>query len=325
MRRTSRCSWLVTVGVLAVCGLCPSRARALPFSSSCDRIEIDGNEFGSADGAFDFVDDFANGSLAPEWTVLLGTASESGGAAVVRDPGTPILLGGTVLEISTIENEAHGISDGSGNFTMVSHWLPTVPATNAEFHMQLYAIAPVIEAAGITVNDNTPEMAAQLGGGALAGYSVSESVTQGFGSGFTTEQYHAVPIGPGAVTGEIVLRMTFDDTTNLLTCSFSLDGGATFQSPFPSMHIFNGGVNDYDILLGAAAAEQHTSLPPPTLVPLPLKIFDLDNPSSPTARRLRYTAKATEFFGASLGNPAAFGATLHVQVDGGSQCFALPP
>ncbi len=78
----------------------------------------------------------------------------------------------------------------------------------------------------------------QRGGGALAGYSVSQSVTHGFGSGFTTVQYATVPITAASVTGPIVERCSLDETTDMLTCSFSLDGGAAFQAPFPPVHVF---------------------------------------------------------------------------------------
>src|SRR4029077_1510159 len=89
---------------------------AAVFSASCDRFEIDGNAFGAFDGTSDFVDEFDDGMLAPSWTVLLGTVTETGGDAVMHDPGTPIPLGATTLEISTIENDVHGIEKGAGNF-----------------------------------------------------------------------------------------------------------------------------------------------------------------------------------------------------------------
>jgi hypothetical protein len=102
------CAAIVLCAILAAPGL------ALVFSSSCDRFEIDGNSFGAADGTPDFVDDFNDGMLAPSWTVLLGTAEETGGAAVVHNPGASIQLGATQIEISTIENAVHGIENGPG-------------------------------------------------------------------------------------------------------------------------------------------------------------------------------------------------------------------
>src|SRR5262245_39771520 len=106
----------ILVAAFALAALVPASAPALTFSSSCDRFAIDGNEFGSADGVFDFVDEFDDGALAPSWSVLLGTAIESGGTVTVRNPGAMIALGASQLEISTIENEDHEIVDGSGDF-----------------------------------------------------------------------------------------------------------------------------------------------------------------------------------------------------------------
>src|SRR6185436_4136212 len=132
-------------------------------------------------------------------------------------------------EISTIENEVHEIEDGEGDFTATSYWAPTLPSVDREFHLQLYSISPVIEAAGLSVNNLSPQVAAQQG--VAPGYSISQSLTQGLGPGFVTLQSNFVPIPP-VVTGQIVLRMALDDATNMLTCSFSLDGGTTFASPF---------------------------------------------------------------------------------------------
>jgi hypothetical protein len=141
---TMRCLTIVLVGLLS---MAPA-ARASTFSSSCDRFEIDGNTFGPHDGTLDFVDDFDGGSLPPSWSVLLGSAEEAGTDVTAHDPGTGVPLGPTPFEISTVENAVHEIDDGGGDFTMTSRWEPVLPGIDDEFHMQLYAQAPIIEAAG---------------------------------------------------------------------------------------------------------------------------------------------------------------------------------
>ncbi len=291
---------------------------AVVFSASCDRFEIDGNAFGAFDGTPDFVDEFDDGTLAPSWTVLLGTVTETGGDAVMHDPGTSIPLGATTLEISTIENQVHGILQGAGDFLEKSYWV-TLPTTNSEFHMQLYSVSPIIEAAGLTVNNATS--ATQQG--APAGYSVTQSLTHGFGGSFTTIHSDTVSISVSAVTGPIVLRCAFDDATDMLTCSFSLDGGTTFQSPFPSIQIFNGGVTDYDILLGAAGFQSNSQ--PTSTQMLPLQLLSVKNPSDPTARRVTFKAKSPRNSGTFIvGNPTVNGATLNVKLDSVTRCFSLP-
>jgi hypothetical protein len=314
--------WL-TIVLVGLLSTVPA-ARAATFSSSCDRFEIDGNTFGPHDGTIDFADDFDGGSLAPSWSVLLGTAEEAGTDVTAHDPGTNVPLGPTTFQISTVENAVHEIDDGGGDFTMTSRWEPVVPGTDNEFHMQLYTQGPIIEAAGLSVNNLSPGVATQQGNGALAGYSINQSLTRGVGTGFTTVQSNSVAIDPMQVAGHIALRMSFDDATNMLTCSFSLDGGATFLSPFPPIHIFNMGVTDYDVLLGAAALLP-SSATPPVAQGVPLGVLSVKNPSGPESRRVTYKAVAPRDAGLTLfGNPLSGGATFKVKLDAVTQCFSMP-
>jgi len=296
----------------------PVRART--FSSSCDRFEVDGNAFGPADGTSDFVDEFTSATLAPNWALLLGTVVQTGGALAAKNPGTAVQLGAVPFEISTAENALHEIGDGEGDVTMTSSWLPPLPATDTEFHMQLYSISPIIEAVGLTVTNLSPSTAALQG--SPAGYTVDQSLTHGFGAGFSTLQSNSASIDPAAVTGRIVIRMSLDDATNMMTTSFSLDGGATFQSPFPPMHIFNGGVSDYDILLGAAALGSNTG--PTSTQMLPLEQLVVKTGKTPQSRRVTYKASFARGQGLLLGNPVTAGAKLDLRVDAENQCFSMP-
>src|SRR5262245_19261702 len=102
---TSRSMLLGLVSALVLWSM-PRTASALPFSSSVQRFEADGNVYGSADGVFDLVDEFDDGVLAPNWAILLGTAVESGGVLTLRDPGLQVPLVGLPQEISTVESTA---------------------------------------------------------------------------------------------------------------------------------------------------------------------------------------------------------------------------
>ena len=104
-----RSMWAVLVGV-AVGLSCVPDARALSFSASVDRFEADGNVYGSADGAFDLVDEFDDGALAPAWAPLLGTVVESGGVLTARDPGVVLAFLGLPQELSTAESTAEPAS-----------------------------------------------------------------------------------------------------------------------------------------------------------------------------------------------------------------------
>ena len=322
MPTSPRARWLAFVAFVAFVAFAgapsPAIAHHHVFSSSVDRFEIDGNVFGSPDGALDFVDEFDDGVLGPDWAPLLGTAVETGGVVVLENPGTDISIGSLVLDVSNIELDTD-VEDGGGNFTATSYWLPVVPGTDDEFHMQTYGVGSLIEAAGLSFENQSAASAATLPG-SLAGPAIVEQLTRIGGDNLTTR--FEVPVDPGAITGRIVFRLSFDDATNLLTGSFSLDGGATFQSPFPPIPIFNG-VSGSEILLGAGGNSPPSPPPPP---PAPETVatylFQVKNPSLPAARQLIYKVKDQRH--SVIGNPTLFGATLKVKLDGTSQCFTMP-
>ena len=113
----SRSSWPLLFA-LAIVGGWPARAVASHhvFSHSVDRFEVDGNVFGPFDGTLDYVDEFDDGTIAPDWTQLLGTSVESGGVVMLKNPGTDYTIGGVSVDVSNIENE-DAVVDGAGDFT----------------------------------------------------------------------------------------------------------------------------------------------------------------------------------------------------------------
>jgi len=262
----------------------PTAAPALTFSSAVERFEADGNGYGSVGGAFDLVDEFDDDDIEPNWEILLGTAVESGGKLTLRDPGVVAPLVGLPQEISTVESTVE-LANGGGDFTITSYWDPTPLALNRQFFFQLYGVSPVIEASGFTVNNFDAETAADVG--VPAGYSIGVERIFPFGNP-EPPVAHYVSIDPLSITGQIVLRMTFDDTTDLATYSFSLDGGLTFQSPFPSLQVFKLSP-DAEILLGAAAVP--SSAPPPgcevVIDPARVRFQKLSSPDGEQNVRMR--------------------------------------
>jgi hypothetical protein len=291
MASTARVPWLTAL-LLSV-ALTPASASHTTFSSSVDRFEVDGNVFGPSDGVLDFVDEFDDGTLAPEWSVLLGSATEAGGVATMHSPGTDVNIGPVHVDTSNIEKE-DDVQDGAGNFTATSYWVPALPGTNQEFHMQLYGVGSVIESAGLQVTNMSPEVAAAKSPPGIAGYAIGQVLIH---IGPDTVQSSAVALDPADVTGAIVFRLSFDDATNALTASFSLDGGVTFQSPFPPMTIFQG-VSASEILLGAAT---DISLPPPVNPPCGSVA-----PTSNAVLRLKHSIMFRGILGAAAGVPPAF-------------------
>jgi hypothetical protein len=317
MSTNARTPWLLLL-LLVVAGSLAGLASGQTFSAAVDRFEADGNNFGSVGGALDFVDEFDNGTIAPDWAPLLGTAVEASGVVTLRDPGTPIPLPGFNSVVSNIENE-EGLANGAGDFTASAYWLPAVPATDTEFHFQTYAVQGLIEAAGLTFT-NLSAAAAAAQPGSLAGPAVSQTLTY-IGSPSPPPASATVAVNPASITGRIVFRLAFDDATDMLTTAFSLDDGATFQSPFPPLHIFNG-VTETELLLGAGAALGTPPPPPPAIQLLSTQLFLVRNPATPDRRKIVYRVRQ---IGPSVqGNPMVGGATLAMSLAAATQCFHLP-
>jgi hypothetical protein len=239
---------------LALLPSLPVAAGAITFSSSVDRFEADGNEFGSADGVFDLVDEFDDASLAPNWAILLGSATEAGNVLTFHDPGVVAPLVGLPQEISVVEASTD-VADGAGDFTLTSYWDPTPLPVNRQFFFQFYAISPVVEAWGFTVNNFDAATAPLVG--TPVGYSIGVQRVFPLGNQLPPVASY-VTVNPASITGRIVLRMSFDDDTNLMTYAFSLDGGTTFQSPFPAIQAFVLS-SEAELLLGAAAVAPSSS------------------------------------------------------------------
>jgi hypothetical protein len=331
MQGSARVSWPMVFALAAVTGL-PARAIASHhvFSYSVDRFEVDGNVFGPVDGTLDYVDEFDNGTIVPDWVALLGTNLESGGVVTLKNPGTDYTIGGVSVDVSNIENE-DAVANGSGDFTATAYWLPSLALTDQEFHFQLYELGPVIESVGLSVGSASAAVPP-----AIIGPSISQALTQISGT-YNTLAYNTISIDPNDVTGQIVLRISFDDASNTVTNSFSLDGGTTFQSPFPALPAFVG-VSEYEFLLGAGVIEgpppagTPTATPTPAATPTPtplptpqmvgLRLLMVKNPSGPAFRKIVYKVK--DFGHTVAGNPLASGATWNLKLDDMSQCFSMP-
>jgi hypothetical protein len=195
-----------------------------------------------------------------------------------------------------------------------------LPGTDRLFHLQLFGQdnSLEIEAAGIAVTNLSPETAAAYSPPALPGLVVSQTLSyrdDGY-SDLEILDYDAVPIDAGAVTGRIVLRLAFDDDTDLLTTSFSLDGGTTFQSPFPARPVFRR-ASAHHILPGAAAVNQ------PGIHPTQfLDLHRFEAKARPAARAV--TLQVRRFNVPVFDKPNQGGATLNLGLDGTTQCFAMP-
>lgn len=221
------------------------RVNATPYSFIVDRFEVVGNLPGNV------VDEFDDGSLDPLWEIREPggptAVVEAGGVVTFSNPGSVEIEDGLLRrEFSHIYSRPSStllVEDGAGDFHGTSTWAPIIPGQNQFYHMNLIRHFH-FESIGIAVTNFMPGVADHFG--VPAGPSVilaREFDVQG------------VPIMPGDIIGDIALRLAFDDDANLYTGAFSLDGGATFLSPFSAVTPTPGGPSLADWRLGAESWE----------------------------------------------------------------------
>ena len=224
--------FVLTILVIGTLLIMNSRVDATPYAFSMDRFQVVGNLPG------DIVDEFDDGVLDP-WVVYDPTVVESGGLVSFSSPGTVEgMLRNSFYVLSEMTFIGSGypspfvVENGAGDFTGVSRWVPTVPGENQWYEMQV----------GYELKQEPHEgMDISLG---VANWDTVVADFLGIPSGLGISFYRAgdipigdwvwqhIPIAESDITGDILLRLNFDDATDQFTAHFSLDGGATFQSPF---------------------------------------------------------------------------------------------
>ena len=235
--------WFVTLaGVALATWLGGTWASAAVFDFRVDRFAVDGNVFGPLDGVPDRVDDFSDGVLPP-WFVVYGTASEHDGFLHLTSPGTHVPDGfgavpGLPLDLSEVYY-SYVLSDGRGSFTATAAWDSTVLGYGDFNHFSLFGYVDptnplgAYEVVGVAISNPTPA-------GQPAAYSATRFGVRYIGGAFQPLDLESVSIDPATITGQIVLRIAFDDATNAVTVSLSVDGGATFLPPFTPVSFFTG-------------------------------------------------------------------------------------
>jgi len=244
--RTIRTSYLVLTG-LFFASLCASRAQAFHtiFTFRADRFELDGNTSGPHDGTPDVVNEFDDGALLPEFYNAFGTALESGGYLVLTNPGfhAPSPLGGTI-DLSVAASSSTRIFGGSGDATTTSYWDPTPPPLGQSYHFTFFVTVAVggfqqIMGIGIANRAGTLEFEQHRADLNQSTFAYQNLV------------FDFMAISPGDITGQIGLRLDYDDSTQFVTGSVSLDGGATWASPFPARELSDMASDDAQLILSA--------------------------------------------------------------------------
>lgn len=211
------------------------------FDNSATRFELDGNPVGAQDGVPDLVDEFDDGHLAPNWSIQFGNPVETGGALHLKNQGThdssSLAPWGIVLDRSDILGSFFPC-DGGGNFVATASWDPTVPVNNHVVLTFGQASGPNdLETSAIGISNWSAERAAQVPWDA-EGYRISQTYVHKTGGVDDAFEVMSVPLDPETVSNPVLLRLSFDDTTNTISTAYSTDGGSTFATPFPARPTF---------------------------------------------------------------------------------------
>jgi len=238
--------------------LVAGQVQAMPsYSFSVDRFEVTGK--------VSAVDEFDGSVLTPSWTVLSPTVTVSGGVVTLSSPGGIIGPNEEETELATVFTSPFTVFDGSGDFTGTSTWVSGLPGVNLSYEMTVNHNVPdgnggfedeEFFAIGLTNLD--PVIAASLGvpAGPLAFFA------RELGNTFIGLQVLA--INPADVTDDILLRLAFDDTNDLFSGAFSLNGGTNFQT-FSTALSPTEGQTDYQWALMAGSL---TTVPEPATLAL---------------------------------------------------------
>ena len=227
------------------------QVQAAPYSFSVDRFEVTGQVAK--------VDEFDDGVLVPDWVVVNPTVTESGGVVTLSSPGGIIGPNEQETELVTVFTSPFTVFDGSGNFTGTSTWVTGLPGVNLSYEMTVNHNVPdgnggfLDEFFSIGLTNLDAATAASLG--APAGPLVF--FAREIGNDFIDPQVLA--INPADVNGNILLRLAFDDTNDLFSGAFSLNGGTSFQT-FSTSLSPSVGQTDYQwaLMAGSMVPEPET-------------------------------------------------------------------
>jgi hypothetical protein len=222
----------VVVGAALLIVASVTQAHHRVFTYRLDAVAIDGNSLGPADGVPDLVDDHDNGVHGPTWQPGGGTSFETGGFLVLTNPGFHYYVAGVYYDITNVASTV-SFADGLGNFTATGTWAAELPAMGDGIDFALFN-GGTLESAGV----------------GIVNYWGPAFRLRHLVSGTTALRTDLLPIDPGSLSGPIVLRLAFDDAANTVAGSFSLDGAATFETPFAPMALTTG-LGGGNLLVGA--------------------------------------------------------------------------
>jgi len=259
MRHRSRL--LSLVALLVATPWLGARAAETVFDYRVDRFQVTGQ--------VNFADDFDDGDIVP-WTLGIGTRVDTGSELSLRSPGLfmpdfwSFVTGsssapGIDVSLARLGVPAFQVSAGSGDFTAVSRWttLPTAPAGSIGgfYSMSIHMAGPTLP--GECIHPPNPTQApavartftiamrdfnavpAPYAGPTGLAMGLNETVVCVFDPSDPTKNQLDIHAPETAavtlpVTGDVVLRLDWNDVLGRMTPMYSVDGGTSFQTPFAS-------------------------------------------------------------------------------------------
>ena len=206
------------------------------FTAVLERFEISGNAPGT------FVDDFDDGNVSPGISYR-GTVTESGGATTIGSPGEHNTLFHNLINVDgsvLIPQSASIVEDGAGDFDATSTWAELVTPGSSGFQYMLlrYKTSDTTDERVLVAVLNYPAILGLLlgvGSDLVIAQAVLTFDLSGSYPVITSTDAETTSIDPGDITGDIQLGLSFDDTANTFTTTYSIDNGATIETPFSTM------------------------------------------------------------------------------------------
>jgi hypothetical protein len=187
------------------------------FHFQVDRFEAERRVFGRGRRA-GLVDDFTGESTA-QLDPLFGTVSVADGLLNIQNPGEHFSVGFPV-DVSEVWSDAV-VSLPLGGVTLTSYWVAPTLTPGSSLHMTL----------ALTGTDGHDEyIGLHVQNTSADGPAVGLHFLELAGQDWQPLQVESVPYDQAATSDRIALRLVLDG--GMVTGSFSLDGGATFTSPF---------------------------------------------------------------------------------------------
>lgn len=222
-----------------------ARAEHSVFFYQLDSARVVGNASGGA-GCFEGF-----GAGLGGWTQAIGNPVASGGFVEFQDPGESVGVLRTSYDLLLEREDIQGpaacdVTFGGGNATLTTEWVNHVPNLPGDFygHQFVYAITPtLVESIIVSVIQLDATVAAEFG--LAPGLFVSQSKLLLDATDpndivlASAIEYQTAPITEAQLSGatgqRIYLRLFYDDVSSTVVASYSIDGEATYPSPFTSV------------------------------------------------------------------------------------------